>query len=189
VEDEILTQPTVVINNNRNRLYIAFATILVVIIIIYGVNYIQLQSYMDKVIKDDIRNQEINVSVHYENYVNPQILIYDLKSVSNNNSMADVFRVFLQFSDSVKEKKFETVIIAYNGIAKFKLGGDYFNTIGKEYLFQNPVYTIRTFPEHLKKADGSQAYAHWTGGMLGVLQKQMDDFNNFHRQWYIEDMK
>jgi len=153
-----------------------------------SVNYFQLQSQMNNVLKDDPRNNGVEVSVHYSNYVNSSILIYDLKSISKTNSMADVFRVFLQFSEKVQSKKFDVVELSFMGKTKFKIKGDYFQTLGKEYSWQNPIYTIRTFPKNLINLDGSMAYPEWTGGWLGVAEKQMEDFNDFHKKWYLEDI-
>ena len=123
---------------------------------------------MNTVISDDSRNNGIKVSVHYSWYMNPSILVYNLKSVSSDKSPADVFRAFLQFAEEVSDKNFKE--------------------IGQEYSWQNPIYTMRTFPEHLSKPDGSRAYGVWTGGLLGVLGEQMDDHNNFHHKWYLDDM-
>jgi len=36
--------------------------------------------------------------------------------------------------------------------------------------------------------DGKKAFGTWTGGLLGVLSKQMEDFGEFHEKWYVEDM-
>ena len=44
-----------------------------------------------------------------------------------------------------------------------------------------------TFPENLLKVDGSRAYPTWAGGLLGVSGKQVEDFNDFHRQWWLQD--
>ena len=153
-----------------------------------GVNYLWLQSQMNDVLKDDPRNNGVEVSVHYGNYVNPSILVYDLKLISNTNSMADVFRVFLQFSEKVQSKKFDVVELSFMGKMKFKIKGEYFQTLGEEYSWQNPIYTIRTFPKNLINLDGSMAYPEWTGGWLGVAEKQMEDFNDFHKKWYLEDI-
>ncbi|MBU0899170.1 MAG: hypothetical protein KKB03_04225 [Nanoarchaeota archaeon] len=70
----------------------------------------------------------------------------------------------------------------------FKITGDYFCTLGKEYSWQNPVYTMRTFPENLMNPDGSRAYPEWTGGFIGVMGKQVEDFNDFHKKWWLDDM-
>lgn len=164
--------------------------ILVVIIFIslYGLNYLLLQSKMNEVIKNDPRNQGVKVSVHYANYINPSVLIYDLKSISGNSKL-DVFRVFLQFAERISGKQFDTVELCYRGKIKFKLNGTYFKKLGQEYLWQNPVYTIRTFSENLMTPDGLKAYAEWTGGIIGVSLEQMKDFNDFHDKWYVEDVE
>ena len=71
---------------------------------------------------------------------------------------------------------------------KFLLDGESFRVLGAEYDTQNPVYTMRTFPSKLNRADGAKAFSTWTGGMIGVLGKQMDDFNAFHKEWYLADL-
>jgi hypothetical protein len=79
-------------------------------------------------------------------------------------------------------------VLGYAGTSKFMLDGAYFHKLGVEFGAQNPVYTIRTFPENVKKQDGSAASGRLEGGWLDVMSKQMDDFSKFHKQWYIADM-
>jgi len=50
------------------------------------------------------------------------------------------------------------------------------------------VYTIRTFPQNVRKLDGTPAYETWSGGMLGVLSRQREDVNQFARDWFIADL-
>lgn len=150
-------------------------------------NYTAVQKPLGTVIENDPRNAGIVVKAHFGNYVAPNELVFDLKSVGSDKSPADVFRLFLQFSESLKDRQFSKVVLAYNGTPKFQLKGEYFQQLGREYATQNPVYTMRTFPENLYKLDGTQAFGQWTGGWLGVLQKQMGDFTEFHKQWYIND--
>jgi hypothetical protein len=57
-----------------------------------------------------------------------------------------------------------------------------------EYEYQNPIYTMRIFPENLYLPNGNRAFSSWSGGLLGVTKKQMEDFTEFHKRWYIEDM-
>lgn len=172
----------------KKPIAITLTSILLVVIFIYGFNYFQLQSKMNEVIKDDFRNRGVKVSVHYGNYINPAVLIYDLKTISYEKSPLDVFRVFLQFADEVKFKKFKHVILSFRGKAKFMLSGDYFQKIGLEYSWQNPIYTIQTFSQNLMNPDGLLAYPEWTGGFLGVSLKQMEDFNDFNEKWYLDDI-
>jgi hypothetical protein len=162
--------------------------LIVILGAIYSFNYIGLQTSMNEVLKDDPRNRGIDVNAHYQNYVNMSVLVYDLRALSDTNSKADVFRAFLQFASKMKERKFEKVELAFRGQTKFILSGDYFQELGLEYGYQNPIWTINHFPENLRLRDGTRAYGTWTGGWLGVAGKQMEDFNDFQDEWYMHDL-
>jgi hypothetical protein len=151
-------------------------------------NYLSLQSEMDAVLKDDPRNNGVQVSVRFSHYVERSVLVYDLKSLGPTNSMADVFRVLLQFAHSVDSREFSSVELAFRGQTRFLLPGQYFKRLGEEYGPQNPAYTMRTFSENVLKPDGSTAYPTWTGGLIGVLGKEMEQFNDFHKEWYLSDL-
>lgn len=155
---------------------------------VYLFNYLSLTKPVLKKMNFDHRNSGIEVDLHYKNYVMPNVLVFNLKDVSGDKAAADVFRVLLQTTAVFKEKDFDTIELAFKGISKFTLKGDYFKELGEEYETQNPVYTMRTFPENLEDMNGHAVYSEWTGGLLGVLNKQMDDFNDFHEKWYLEDM-
>jgi hypothetical protein len=155
---------------------------------IYGFNYLTLQNQMNEVLKSDPRNKGVEVSVHYQTYINPSVLVYDLRGLSGTNSKVDVFRSFLQFAEKLKDKKFEKVELAFRGETRFVLDGDYFQGLGREYATQNPVWTMNHFPENLRLPDGTLAYGTWTGGWLGVAGKQIEDFNDVHDKWYMRDI-
>ena len=159
------------------------------IILIYLFKDLSLQSKRNSVLREDYRNEGIKVSVHYKYYIFQSTLVYDLKSISGTNSMADVFRIFLQFADKVQSKNFNVIELSFNGNVKFKLNGEYYQNLGEEYSWQNPIYTTNHFSQNLRNPDGSSAYPKWTGGWLGVTSKQMEDFNDFHKKWYLEDMQ
>lgn len=171
------------------KLTIVAAVVISSIAVVYGVNYIQLQDVMNSVIEKDSRNQGIDVSVRYGSYLNLSVLVYELRDITGTNSRADVFRVFLQFADAVQEKEFETVQLAFRGDTRFIMDGSYFNKLGREYSFQNPVYTMRTLPEELSHPNGDRAYYSFSdGGLLGGLTSELDNFNDFHDKWYLDDL-
>jgi hypothetical protein len=146
-----------------------------------------LQSDLGAVLKADPRNNEgFVISVRYRPA--GSVLIYDLESVSSTKSMADVFRVFLQFAQAEKGQAFKSVELAFRGQTRFVLSGEYFKKLGDEYGVQNPVFTMRTFTENLSNGDGSRAYPTWSGGLLGVTSKQVEQFNDFHQRWWMRDM-
>lgn len=155
---------------------------------VFGLNYFMLQSPMSQVLNSDPKNDGILFFAHYGYYILPSVLVVDLRRVESDKAPLDVFRVFLQFASQTKERRFERVELAHQGRTKFLLQGEYFQTLGREYTFQNPVFTARTFPEHLYHPDGKQAFEHWSGGMISVLKEQMEDFREFHQDWYIKDI-
>jgi hypothetical protein len=168
--------------------------VLAVMLLVLGVgltiatNQMFLGGPLSTTMQADTRNAGIAAHAHFGDYVNPSVLVFDLEDVSPQNSPMDVFRAFLQFSAAVKDQQYTRVELAHHGTTKFVITGEYFRQLGAEYGKQNPIYTIRPFPEHLQHADGTGAYGSWTGGMLGVLGKQMGDFNDFHRKWYLDDV-
>ena len=50
------------------------------------------------------------------------------------------------------------------------------------------MYLLRTFPENTFSTNGTKAFPTWTGGVLGVMGKQMDDLNELAQDWFIEDL-
>lgn len=171
----------------KKKIILSLLTLILIVFAIWLWNYLTLQQKMNSVINNDYRNSGVEVSVHYGSYINNNNLIYNLTSISGSNSPVDIFRVFLQFAEKVKNDKFSNVELEYRGKLKFKLSGAYFRELGREYSSQNPIYTMRKFPSNLINPDGTQAYSEWTGGLLGVLNKEMEDFNDFHKKWYMND--
>lgn len=155
---------------------------------IIGLNYLYVGKYVDDIINEDSRNTGIDISVHLENYINPSVIIFDIRKVSYENSSTDVFRVFLDYSSRMQDKTFKTVNLAYRGKVKFYINGYYFKELGRNFGSENPVYTLRTFPENLYRPNGLKAFETWEGGIIGVFSQQMDDFNSFHKEWYISDL-
>jgi hypothetical protein len=175
-------------SRNSKRWLVFFGVPLLLIAAIYGWNYLALQSPMNEVLSEDSRNSGISVRVHYGYYIDLSALVFDLRAVLMTNSQVDVFRVLLQYTAKMKSSHYGKVHLAFRGETKFVLDGEYFQQLGQEYGAQNPAYTMRTFPAHLKRPDGSEAYGSWTGGMIGVLQKEMEDFSNFHAKWYLDEL-
>lgn len=164
------------------------AIIFILLLSIGSENYFMLQSKVTNKISIDVRNNGIEVYVHYEWYVNPKKLVFDLREVPLDKSAMDVSRVLLQSSEALKDKDFESIILAHNGSEKFMLKGDFFRLTGKEYGTQTPIYTLRTLPQNVYNLDRTKAFPTWTGGMLGVLGKQMEDLSEFNKQWYLNSV-
>lgn len=170
------------------KLFWTIGTFVIIAIGIYIFNFATIiQPTMNK-INEDNRNDGISLDVHYKFYVIPNTLEFNLKNVPSDKAAADIFRVFLQTSSTLKDKNFDKVELKYKGTLKFILNGDYYKQLGSEFEEQNPIYTMRTLPENLYNPNGEPSYSKWEGGMFGVLGKQMEDFNDFNRKWYMDEM-
>lgn len=163
--------------------------IIILTLIVYTINYFYLQLPLREVINDDYRNSDVKVNAHFENYINFNVLVFNLKEVGDKASKLDVFRTFMQYAEKIQSKQFKRIVFSYKGKQKFYIEGGYFKKLGDEYSYQNPMYIIRTFPENVYNLDGSKAFSSWTGGLFGVMNKQMEEFNEFMDQWFMDDIK
>lgn len=148
-------------------------------------NYFTAWQPASKALAQDPRNKVTKIAVYHQYLINPSVLVFDLRSISGNASQVDVMRALFQSARALKGNTYDAVILAYEGAPKYKLKGSYFKQVGDEYDWQNPVYATRTFPENTLNLNGSPAFSTWTGGMLGVLGKQLDDLSSLHKEWYL----
>ena len=133
----------------------------------------------------DIRNHGIEIAVNRTPPIVGDDIVIDLRSIGSGKAPIDLFRVLLQTADAIGHESFSRVTLATRGDPRFVIAGEEFRTFGAEYhAGQNPIYLVRTFPERLfDPKTGKQRFASWTGGILGVLAKQMEDFGGFIRVW------
>ena len=151
-------------------------------------NCLSINKLGTSTVKEDSRNLGLELSVQCENFLNPKILVIDVIKVESDKSTADVFRVFFQIAENLEGKQFDKVYLASKGKNKLYIEGEYFGVLGSSFSYQNPVYLLRTFPENTHTLDGKKAFPTWTGGLIGVTSKQMEDLNSLARDWFIEDL-
>lgn len=148
-----------------------------------GLNHFRLNTHATEAMEF----RDVEVLAYYRYGIMPDSIVLDVRNVGLGNSAAATIGGLIDFADALSDREFREVVLAWRGEARFILDGDDFQQMGREADYQNPVYTIRTLPEKLHRPDGSRAFSEWTGGMIGVLGAQMDDVNDFTRQWYIRD--
>ena len=173
-------------NGGHKRLIAAGAVALGGVATVWGINFISLQAPLNSVISSDDRNSGVKASASYQWMINPSVLVFSVDGASSA-SPADVSRILLQYAERLEGRKFSSVLLAQKGKPIFLLKGDYFKQLGEEYGVQNVIYTLRTMPENVFELDGSPAFSSWSGGWLGVMGQQLDDLNNFHRRWLVDE--
>lgn len=133
------------------------------------------------------RAGEDNVSmVAYRRYLlSPSALVIDVRDVKGTASMADMDRNLFKAAEALKDRRFDTVMLAYHGTPKWLMDADAFQTIGRERAYQNPVYVMRTMQQDVKNLDGTPAFPALSGGWLGVLGEELDQHKRFHESWWL----
>ena len=120
----------------------------------------------------------MEVSAHYEYWVVPGVVVYDLRGLSVRQTPIDVHTAFLEFAERLKEKRYSRVDLSYRGELKFSIDGASFAQLGREYAKRNFDYVLYSFPNLFKAADGRQ---------IAPSGSSRDALLDFHRKWYGDD--
>jgi hypothetical protein len=169
----------------RRRWLYLIALPLLAGIFVWSLNYLLIQRVVSLALDSDSRNAGYSIAAHYRSYVEPSTLVLDLRDVSSATPL-DLFRGLFQSAAALAAagRRFDRVILARGGMPVFMMSGEDFGRLGAEFAAgQNPVFLIRTLPEKFRKPTGESAFAHWEGGVLGVLGKQMEDATEAGRRW------
>lgn len=118
-------------------------SLLILLVLIFSVSYLSITKPTEDKLALDSRNEGISINAHYKYHLLPQVLTLNL-NVEKSKAPIDIARVLFVTAEALKDKRFETVELAYDGTTKFLLKGDYFQTLGTEYETQNPMYIVRT---------------------------------------------
>ena len=162
----------------RNKKLVFVGTPLVAALIGYSANLFLLQEPMNDVLKTNSAFQGMEVSAHYQYWIVPGVIVYDLQSLSIKQTPIHVHTALVEFARKLKDRDFERVEISYQGKTKFSLDGRSFRKVADEYDKKNYDYVLYSFPRELRPENGS----HPNEGMNG-----RDSLLQFHRQWYGED--
>ena len=160
----------------KNKKLVFVGTPLVAALIGYSANLFLLQEPMNQVLKENAAFNGMQVSAHYEYYIVPGVVVYDLKQVSVRQSPIDVHTAFLEFAKKLKNKRYSRIDLSYRGTTKFQIDGASFNKVGTEYSKRNFDYVLYKFPK-LFQSDSAPSTA----------TSDHDALVSFHRHWYGED--
>lgn len=143
---------------------------------------------LSQVMAANPRNDGVVAHAYFDHYVATRTLVFDLRELRPGKTKLDVFRVLQEFAESQVGNDFESVKLAFRGEPKFVLKGDFFKALGENHRDQNPIYTLRTFPQNTYTPEGRQAFPTWKGASLDAFGHQLEDFNNLHQQWYLKEL-
>jgi hypothetical protein len=153
-------------------------TPLVAALVGYSANLFLLQQPVNDILKENAAFAGMQVSAHYEYWVLPGVIVYDLKELSFHQTPLDVHTAFLEFARKLKEKRYTRVDLSYRGTTKFSIDGASFAQLGQQYAKRNFDYVLYAFPRLFHPADGRA---------LTSNAADRDALLEFHRRWYGED--
>jgi hypothetical protein len=162
----------------RNKKLVFVGTPLIAALIGYSANLFLLQEPIDDVLKQNSAFQGMSVSAHYEYWVVPNVVVYDLQGVSLRQAPIDVHTAFLEFAKRLKAKRYSRIELSYRGVTKFSITGDNFQRLGVEYAKRNFDFVLYQFPR-LFHAVGPPD--------KGAPGTERDALIEFHRHWYGSD--
>jgi len=160
------------------------SSVLLVPTLVFVLNYGLFQRAIDEVIERDDRNQSMSVRAHWRWYVDPTVLVYDLRETSLDTKGVDVLRAFLQFAYRQKDRHFGRVVLAWRGTPRFFLTGADFAELGRQYAYRSPVDTMVVIPAMVRRPDGTPAFP--LAGQLPFFEQQqrrLVDFTRFVTEW------
>jgi hypothetical protein len=163
----------------RQKKLVFVGTPLVAALIGYSANLFLLQEPVNEVLKQNAAFQGMEVSAHYQYWIVPGVVVYDLKGVSLRQTPIDVHTAFLEFAKKVKAKRYQRVELSYQGTTKFSINGAAFAKLGDEYSKRNFDYVLYSFARLFQPENGTQP--------LDSAISDRDALLEFHRQWYGKD--
>lgn len=162
----------------RHRKLVFVGTPLVAALIGYSANLLLLQEPVNDILRENAAFRGMEVSAHYQYWVVPGVVVYDLKELSFRQTPIDVHTAFLEFARELKEKRYQRVDLSYRGKTKFTLDGAAFAQLGREYEKRNFDFVLYKFPALFKPAENGPVDA----------SSDRDALLEFHRRWYGEDV-
>ena len=167
------------IPNFPKRKLVFVGTPLIAAIVGYSANVILLQQPVDDVLRSNpAAFAGMNVSAHYEYYMVPGVVVYDLRTIGIRQTPIDVHTAFLEFAKKVRDKRYKRVELSYRGTTKFSIDGASFHKIGEEYAKRNFDYVLYTVPRLFHREGTSD---------VKPVASDRDALLQFHRQWYGND--
>jgi predicted nucleic acid-binding Zn ribbon protein len=175
-----LERVSVPIPNFPKRKLVFVGTPLIAAIVGYSANALLLQQPVNDVLRENAAFNGMTVSAHYEYYMVPGVVVYDLRTIGVRQTPIDVHTAFLEFAKKLRDKRYSRVELSYRGTTKFSIDGAAFHKIGDEYAKRNFDYVLYTVPRLFHREGTSE-------GAVKPLSSDRDALLQFHRQWYGDD--
>ncbi|MGA7614093.1 MAG: zinc ribbon domain-containing protein [Thermoanaerobaculia bacterium] len=145
----------------------------------YFANFFILQQPMNRILASSPVFHGITVSTHYEYWIFPQILVFDLEKIDPAQSPLVVHTALLEYAQQMQGYRWSRIELQYHGNTRFSIKGADFSKLGAEYARSNISFVVFEFPRLVRPADGNAAPLPKDG---------KDAFIELYKRWYVNDL-
>ena len=158
----------------------AVVTVAILLLIYFYVRSSDLRSKLSKCESWGV----VTAKVSYSGLIGTNTVIFDLREGGSVSARRiDPVHLLMQFSDKLNLYTVNRVILARNGQNRFYISGSDLRQLSDSYAGGGRIWAFNNLPARVRRMDGSRAFGEWTGGWLGVLQKQTVDLDAFITEW------
>ena len=158
----------------RNKKLVFVGTPLIAALVGYSANLFLLQEPMNDILTKNSSLRGMKVSTHYEYWVVPGVVVYDLRSLDVRQTPIDVHTALLEFAKKLRTKRYSRVDLDFRGVTKFSIDGKAFQVIGEQYAKHNFDFVLYKMPRLV--------HPH-----VDSPNSDRDALLEFHRHWYGDD--
>jgi Zn-finger nucleic acid-binding protein len=124
------------------------------------------------------------VRVCYSGVFGGDTVVFDLRDGGSAGARRiDPVHLLMQFSDKLDLYSIRRLVLARNGRHRFYIIASDLRTLADSYAGGGRMWAFNNLPSKVRRMDGTHAFEEWSGGWLGVLQKQVEDLNKFITDW------
>jgi len=126
----------------------------------------------------------VTVSVSYSGLVGSDSVVFDLRDgASSGARRIDPVHLLMQFADKLDLSTVVRVVLARDGQPRFYIMGSDLRRLADSYAGGGRIWAFDNLPASVRRVDGTRAFEEWSGGWLGVLERQTKDLGDFITQW------
>jgi hypothetical protein len=170
-----LERVTVPLPHFPGRRLVFVGTPILAAILGYFANFMILQRPMNEILKGNDAFKGMSVTTHFEYWVIPGVMVYDLRSVTGDQTPLDVYAAFLEYAREKQGQRYRRVELRFRGEPRFVVDGASFRRLGQEYQKRNYQWVLFEFPRLAKTLPLSEP-----------APKDGEALVHFHKHWYID---
>jgi len=126
----------------------------------------------------------VTAHVSYSGFFSTDTVVFDLRGGSSASARRiDPVHLLMQFADKLNLDSVNRIVLARNGQERFYITGSDLRTLADSYGGGGRIWAFNNLPASVRRMDETRAYAEWSGGWLGVLNKQAEDLDEFIEEW------